>query len=118
MTKNGGRWLNMGLSFLRKWLRLYSQTSQNSSDGESKAVMSMAEGLSSSARLAIETFQKIARLKTRISILEDELLMWASQIPEKDLDTYVRITQNIQAKEDEKLEKHKAKLAKKVPLLY
>ena len=72
-----------------------------------------SEGLASATRLAIETFHRIARMRTRISILEDELNMWVSQIPEKDLDAYVRITQEIQEKEDEKLEKHKKKLEKR-----
>jgi hypothetical protein len=72
-----------------------------------------SDGLASATRLAIETFQKIARLQTRLAVLEDELNMWVSQIPEKDLDAYVRITQRIQAEEDEKLEKHKKKLEKR-----
>jgi hypothetical protein len=72
-----------------------------------------SEGLASATRLAVETFQKIARLQTRMAVLEDELNMWVSQIPEKDLDAYVRITQRIQAREDEKLEKHKKKLEKR-----
>jgi len=72
-----------------------------------------SDGLASATRLAIETFQKIARLQTRMTVLEDELNMWVSQIPEKDLDAYVRITQRIQAEEDEKLEKHKKKLEKR-----
>jgi hypothetical protein len=72
-----------------------------------------SDGLASATRLAIETFQKIARLQTRLAVLEDELKMWVSQIPEKDLDAYVRITQRIQAEEDEKLEKHKKKLEKR-----
>ena len=72
-----------------------------------------SEGLASATRLAVETFQKIARLQTRLAVLEDELNMWVSQIPEKDLDAYVRITQRIQAEEDEKLEKHKKKLEKR-----
>jgi hypothetical protein len=53
-----------------------------------------------------------------MAVLEDELNMWVSQIPEKDLDAYVRITQRIQAKEDEKLEKHKKKLEKRGLLFY
>jgi hypothetical protein len=72
-----------------------------------------SEGLASATRLAVETFQKIARLQTRMAVLEDELNMWVSQIPEKDLDAYVRITQRIQEKENEKLEKHKKKLEKR-----
>ena len=40
-----------------------------------------SEGLASATRLAVETFQKIARLQTRMAFLEDELNIWVSQIP-------------------------------------
>ena len=80
------------------------------SEGEEET---RSERLSSATRLAIETYGKIARLQTRLAVLEDELSMWVSQIPEGDLDAYVKITQKIQERENEKVEKHKRKLERR-----
>ena len=53
-------------------------------------------------RLAIMVFKKMKRAEVRADILEDELWGLMSEIPEKDMDEYVRITTEIDIDEDNK----------------
>jgi len=59
--------------------------------------------VSAYTRLAIQTFRKIARLERKLEELEVELRGWLSKVPDDELDYYVEKTEEIRAKEDEKL---------------
>ncbi|RLI46675.1 hypothetical protein DRO69_02500 [Candidatus Bathyarchaeota archaeon] len=59
--------------------------------------------MSAYTRLAIQTFRKIARLERKLEELEVELRGWLSKVPDDELDYYVEKTEEIRAKEDEKL---------------
>jgi len=63
-------------------------------------------------RLAIQTYRKKARLERKLEELEVELRGWLSKVPEDELDYYVEKTEEIQAKEDEKLANFMRRLGK------
>ncbi len=70
--------------------------------------------VSAYTRLAIQTYRQIARLQRKLEELEVELRGWLSKVPEDELDYYVEKTEEIQAKEDEKLANFMRRVAKEL----
>ena len=64
-------------------------------------------------RLAIQTFQKRARVERRLGQTTVELNGWVSKIPDEDMDYYIEKTEAIQKLEDVKLEKFLRRVGKK-----
>jgi len=62
------------------------------------------ETVSVITRLAIQSYQKIAKLKTKLEIAEREHEDTIVSVPDEDMEEFMTATEKIQGIEDEKLE--------------
>jgi hypothetical protein len=60
-------------------------------------------------RLAILAYEKVAKLERRVEEEKMKRNSWVSVIPDKDMEYYIKKTNEIQLREEEKLEKFVSK---------
>jgi len=70
--------------------------------------------ISAYTKLAIQTYRKRARMERRLQEIEVEHRNWLVKVPEEDMDYYVQTTDEIQKREDAKLEVFMRRLGKKL----
>jgi len=69
--------------------------------------------ISGATRLAIQTYERLARAERRVEELEAELRELIRLIPDEELGQYIRETDKIQKKQDARLEVYLRRMYKR-----